>query len=109
MPLRDDEWSKYKCGLKLLQYMSCGIPGVASPVGVNADIIDHGTNGYLASSPREWEESLSRLLDDAAHRSQLGAAARRTVEEKYSIRANLETWVEAVSRACQRSADRQAD
>ena len=103
MPLRDDEWSKYKCGLKLLQYMSCGIPGVASPVGVNVDIIEHGRNGYLASSPGEWEESLSHLLGDAAHRNQLGSAARQTVEARYSIVANLQAWVDAVAEGCRRT------
>lgn len=103
MPLRDDEWSKYKCGLKLLQYMSCGIPGVSSPVGVNSDIIDQGNNGYLASSPIEWEHSLSRLLSDSEHREQVGIAARHTVEERYSIQANVGKWIEAVSQACERS------
>ena len=36
MPLfADQEWDKYKCGLKLIQYMAIGIPAVASPVGVD--------------------------------------------------------------------------
>lgn len=103
MPLREDEWSKYKCGLKLLQYMSCGIPGISSPIGVNADIIDHGNNGYLASNSREWEEALTKLLSDVTHREALGRAARQTVEQQYSIQANVAKWIDAVTQACQQS------
>ena len=56
MPLpADEEWTRYKCGMKLLQYMALGIPAVASPVGVNADIICPGANGLLAASDEGWE------------------------------------------------------
>jgi glycosyltransferase involved in cell wall biosynthesis len=103
MPLPQDEWSKYKCGLKLLQYMSCGIPGVASPVGVNVDIIQHGLNGYLAANTDDWEQSLSQLLSDQGHRHQLGMAARQTVEDSYSIASILPVWTDAVAEAYHRT------
>ena len=89
MPLRDDEWSKYKCGLKLLQYMSLGIPGVASPVGVNAEIIDTGVNGFLSSDDETWVAALHTLVTDAALRRSMGQAARKTVEERYSLDVNV--------------------
>jgi len=104
MPLSDDPWSRYKCGLKLLQYMAIGIPGVASPVGVNADIITQGVNGYLASNSEEWEAALASLLQDAALRHAIGERARDTVVERYSIAANLPRWLDAVQQAVQRSA-----
>jgi glycosyltransferase involved in cell wall biosynthesis len=84
MPLPDDEWSKGKCGLKALQYMALGIPTVCSPVGVNSEIIQDGANGMLASTDSEWVEKLTTLLRSAKLRAQLGAAGRKTVEEKYS-------------------------
>jgi glycosyltransferase involved in cell wall biosynthesis len=86
MPLPDDEWSKGKCGLKALQYMALGVPTVCSPVGVNSEIIQDGENGFLAGKQDEWIEKLKRLLDSVELRRKLGAAGRRTVEEKYSAR-----------------------
>lgn len=84
-PLTDDEWSKGKCGFKAIQFMSCGVPVVAAAVGVNREIIHDGVNGFLASTEDEWVEKLGRLLTDADLRRRLGAAGRRTIEERYSL------------------------
>lgn len=99
MPLPDDEWSRYKCGLKILQYMACGIPAIASPVGVNADIIHHGQNGLLATSDEEWEAALQQLAGDADLRRRLAAAGRATVEERFSVEANVELLIAALTSA----------
>jgi glycosyltransferase involved in cell wall biosynthesis len=57
---------------------------VASPVGVNAEIVRHGQNGLLARDEAEWEEALGRLLSDAPLRRELGERGRATVEASYS-------------------------
>lgn len=85
MPLPLSEWTKGKCGLKLLQYMAVGMAAVASPVGVNQEIISDGETGFLASTEREWREKLRRLCEDSALRSRMGHAARHRVEERYSL------------------------
>lgn len=89
MPMPDTDWTRYKCGLKILQYMAAGIPAVASPVGVNSEIIRHGVSGWLATSPDEWQFLIRQLLTDPNRRAAVVAAARRTVEERYSIQAQL--------------------
>lgn len=95
MPLpADEQWTRYKCGLKLLQYMAVGLPGVASPVGVNAEIVQHGMNGYLAATVTEWEEVLAALIVDPEKRLQLGTEARRTVKSRYSVEVNLARYLE---------------
>jgi glycosyltransferase involved in cell wall biosynthesis len=86
MPLADTEWERGKCGLKALQYMALGIPPVVSPVGVNREIVDHGQNGFLASTEDDWVETLDRLLADGDLRLRVGRAARATVETRFSAR-----------------------
>ncbi|MCB0791833.1 MAG: glycosyltransferase family 4 protein [Flavobacteriales bacterium] len=87
MPLPNDEWAQGKCGLKGLQYMALEIPTIMSPVGVNKEIIEDGTNGFLADGTDEWVEKLVRLVEDAQLRQRMGQEARRTVEERYSVNA----------------------
>lgn len=84
MPLPDTPFARGKCGLKLLQYLAGGVPAVASPVGVNAEILHHDENGMLASDPADWEKALDELLGDERLRERLGRAGRATVESKYS-------------------------
>lgn len=64
MPLPDELFERGKCGFKLVQYMGVGLPTVASPVGENRHIIQHGTTGYLADSDDQWYQCFSGLLDD---------------------------------------------
>ena len=83
MPLPDDPWTRGKCGYKLLQYFSAGIPAVASPVGVNTQLIGAG-GGYLARSTKEWVEGVLTLAGDAQCRTEMGRAGRGLVEREYS-------------------------
>lgn len=85
MPLSDTPWARGKCGYKLIQYMACGIPVIASPVGVNADIVEHGVNGFLATTEAEWREAIENLLRDPDLRRRMGAAGRRKAEEQYAL------------------------
>jgi glycosyltransferase involved in cell wall biosynthesis len=93
MPLPNDEWSKGKCGLKGLQYMSLSIATVMSPVGVNSEIIQDGINGFLADSEEEWFNKLSLLIESPDLVKKLGQEGRKTVLEKYSIKANQNLYL----------------
>jgi glycosyltransferase involved in cell wall biosynthesis len=90
-PLADDEWSKGKCGFKAIEFMACGVPVVASAVGVNREIIEDGVNGFLASTDDEWVDKIGRLLVDRDLGRRLGAAGRRTVEDRYSLQVHAPT------------------
>lgn len=93
MPLPDDEWTKGKCGFKILQYMALSIPSVASAVGVNSQIIQHGVNGYLCATEDEWVTYLTMLINDATLRRQMGEEGRNTVIERYSVISNSENFL----------------
>lgn len=85
MPLTDSLWERGKCGFKLIQNLACACPVVASPVGVNRDIVQPGQTGYLADSQDEWVDALRRMRDNPAARRQMGANGRRLVEAKYAL------------------------
>jgi glycosyltransferase involved in cell wall biosynthesis len=84
MPLHDTTWERGKCAYKLIQVMAAGKPVVASPVGANRQVVQHGVNGFLADTPEQWAEAL-RALSDPERRRAMGEAARRTVQEGYTI------------------------
>lgn len=85
MPLDDTPWTRAKCSFKLLQYMALGIPAVASPVGMNTWVIDHGRNGLLAATIEEWIHCLDRLLRDEAFARSISAEGRRSVVRDFSL------------------------
>ena len=99
MPLPDDNMTQGKCGCKALQYMALSIPAVCSPVGVNCDIIQHGTNGFLPKSPDEWQTVLQCLIDNPALRTVVGRTGRQTAQARYSLNNIASQLVSAVERA----------
>jgi glycosyltransferase involved in cell wall biosynthesis len=92
-PLRDDVWSRGKCGLKSIQYMSCGVPHVASPVGVVPEIGDDGRTALFARDPRAFCDQVVRLLDDATLRERMISSGRARIVEAYSLQAWSRKWV----------------
>jgi glycosyltransferase involved in cell wall biosynthesis len=93
MPLSDGAWERGKCGYKLIQYMACGKPVVASRVGSNAEIVIDGETGFLVSDANSWLGALEKLMRDAALGSHLGTAGRRRVEQTYSLQVTAPRWV----------------
>jgi glycosyltransferase involved in cell wall biosynthesis len=85
MPLVDGPWEQGKCGYKIIQYMACGKPAVASPVGINRQLIDHGENGFLVNTPAQWVTALELLRENDALRMKMGKNARTKVELEYNI------------------------
>lgn len=93
MPLPDDKWARGKCGFKILQYMALEIPSIASPVGVNNEIIEHGANGFLCSSNEEWLDKLEELITNEELRKQMGQNGRKKVVNHYSIESNASIFL----------------
>lgn len=105
MPMPDEEWALGKCALKALQYMAAGLPTVASAIGANREVIEHGRNGLLATTTEDWLEALRSLIGDPGLRHRLGAAGRQTVEQRYSMRASAAKFETAVREVAHRHRD----
>ena len=94
--LPDDDWSRGKCGLKVLQYMAAGLPVIANPVGVQSTMVRHGETGFLASSSEEWVQAVGILANDPELRRRMGAAGRRRLESHYTVAAAADLWCEVL-------------
>jgi len=89
----DDAWSRGKCGLKILQYMAAGLPVVANPVGMHAELVQHGETGFLVETSAEWLEAVGRLARDPGLRRHMGRAARQRVESDFSTATGAAHWL----------------
>lgn len=89
MPLIDSPFARGKCAFKLVQYMAAGLPVIASPVGANRDLVEHGLNGFLADTEAEWHQALAALIQDPDLRTKMGEHGRSLVRRCYSVQ---EVW-----------------
>ncbi|MEJ7587429.1 MAG: glycosyltransferase [Ferruginibacter sp.] len=97
MPLTDTEWNEGKCGFKLIQYLSLGIPAVSSPVGVNKVIIEDGVNGYFARTDSDWYNRIEELILNPELRKIMGRAGRNKVVAHYSLQSNTNNFLSLFS------------
>jgi glycosyltransferase involved in cell wall biosynthesis len=96
MPLTDDLWSQGKCGFKILQYFSAGLPAVCTPVGINRDIVQDHVNGFWAQDEKQWENKLLTLIQEEELRKEMGLAGRKTVEGLYTVEFNAPRLLEVL-------------
>lgn len=85
MPLPDAPFERGKCGYKLIQYMACGLPVIASPVGANMQIVEHDRSGFLAETEQQWTEAILALAHSPVLRREMGRAGRVRFEAQYSL------------------------
>ncbi|MBN2400223.1 MAG: glycosyltransferase family 4 protein [Candidatus Aminicenantes bacterium] len=93
MPLLDNDYTRGKCGFKLLQYMAVGIPVLASPVGMNREIVQERINGFLVADHDEWLDKLRALCADENLRNRMGKAGREIAIKKYSLGNFSGPWI----------------
>ena len=110
MPLPHGAWEYGKSGYKLVQYMAANRPVVASPVGVNCELVTEGVNGFLAATQEEWVASLERFRGNPNLVSAMGSAGREMVETSFSLDSTLPNIAEILQAAAlSRSLDRSAN
>ena len=84
-PMREDPWTRGKCGLKVLQYMASGLPVITSPYGVNRELVEEGETGFHAASKQQWLDAIQTLAGDLALQNAMGAAARQKCEAQFTL------------------------
>ncbi len=94
MPLADDIWTKGKCGFKVVQYLATGVPAVATPVGINRDLVIDGETGFWAENHDGWVTGLSRLYEDRGMLKEMGLSGRKLVEVDFSLQAVAPRYLE---------------
>lgn len=96
MPLEETPWEKGKCSYKLIQYMACGLPVIASPVGMNKEVVKEDKNGYLANTQVEWLEILKLYKSNPETRKLHGDYGCAMVKEKYTIGSQMDTILKII-------------
>jgi len=91
MPMPDTRFTRAKAGFKMLQYMAAGAAVIASPVGVNTELIERSAGGFLATGAAEWEQALRRLAGDVQLRRRLGDRGRAFIEGYADLDAQADT------------------
>lgn len=89
MPLQDTDWERGKCAYKLIQYMACGKPVIASAIGANNTVVLNGENGYLCSHPDEWFDAFVKLIADGQLRDRMGECGLVRVQDNYTVDTNI--------------------
>jgi glycosyltransferase involved in cell wall biosynthesis len=100
MPLEDTPWARGKCSFKLLTYMACGVPVVASPVGMNAQVLAAG-GGLAPNRWEDWADALDYLLTSETQAEKMAAKGRRAVLDSYSL-SSLAPKLAAILESCRR-------
>lgn len=90
----------------LLEAMVLGLPVIASRVAGNAEVLTDGVDGLLVrpNSPAALARALATLLADPPLGAALGAAARRTARERYTLERTRRLTEDAYHAALERSA-----
>jgi glycosyltransferase involved in cell wall biosynthesis len=84
-PMPEDNWTKGKCALKVLQYMASGLPVISSKSGVNAYVVEDGISGYTVSDNSQWAKLLILMHKDKATLASMGECGRHKVQSEFSI------------------------
>lgn len=96
MPLIDSPFERGKCGFKLIQYMACKKPVIASPIGENKIIVEEGVNGYLASDEDDWFVILEKLYHSQNMRVEMGMVGYEKIQKYYSLQAMQEKYFKVI-------------
>ena len=96
-PMPENNWTKGKCALKVLQYMAAGLPVISSQSGVNAYVIENGINGYLAFDNSQWSELIIHVSKEKQTLGKMGMIGKERVHKEFSVNVVFQKMFEILS------------
>lgn len=85
----------------VLEAMACGCAVISTGTCMLPEVIAHGENGILCSSPEEMKQACSSLLNNPEECRRLGQNARKTIEERFSLDRYVTEWNQIFEEASQ--------
>ncbi len=92
MPMPDNEYTRGKAGFKAVQYISSGLPSIASNVGFNNDVIKDGYNGIIINHYNDWQPSILSLSKNPDIWKNKAINARKMWEQKFNSATTIDYW-----------------
>lgn len=87
MPLEDGKLQRGKGGFKLIQYLSEGVPVIASDVGFCREVVSEGC-GFLVSCQQDWANHIIEIASNMIIWKKLSSRAYQRYLEKFDVRNN---------------------
>ena len=84
-PMPENNWTKGKCALKILQYMAAGLPVITSKAGVNGYVVVNNITGYVSDDYQEWVDLIEDAITNKKKLSLMGNKGKQIVREQYDI------------------------
>jgi glycosyltransferase involved in cell wall biosynthesis len=83
-PLEDHEFTRGKSPIKILQYLSCEVPAVATGIGASLDLLDPDWSRSVAPG-EDWYPAIAELAESTERRRDMGRAGRAYVESTHDL------------------------
>jgi glycosyltransferase involved in cell wall biosynthesis len=84
-PMPENNWTKGKCALKVIQYMAAGLPVISTTSGVNGRIVENNITGYISDNYNKWPDLIQKLNFNKQNLNQMGNAGRYIVSTEFDI------------------------
>jgi sugar transferase (PEP-CTERM/EpsH1 system associated) len=94
--------------LKIFEAMAMGKAVVSTSVGAEGLPVHSGENVILADTPGNFAQAVVSLLRDPDRRKQLGGAARKLVQEKYSWQSVADSFARTLQDVIEERAGKRA-
>lgn len=91
MPLEDVPFNHGKCAFKLIQYMACAKPTIATPLQSNVNV-DRNKENLFATTTAQWIMAIKEVYNNKSMYKNVGDRNRKIIEEFYTTKANSNSY-----------------